>query len=1131
MTRADIARRAVAVLDRAVANGIECFSSESGSWAKLDAIAGLFELSVHENPMLEEKTLGVLDAGLMRISIKPGLTPSLRAFTIAHEIGHAEIHSTSVPSDTEETINEETGLASTDDGVLHVYDPSSRQELEANIFAAELLAPTAIVRARVKSDPAWSVDKLAAYFGISRSAMVSQLSSAFLPGSWSEPKEGIPKGKFDLDDKQKLAVETSTPALVLAGPGAGKTRILVERFVALVKGGVPPERILALTFANKAAGEMVERISSALPEASQGLSVSTFHSFGLEVLKLYGEFLQLPEHPVMLTPAEVFALLRSRLGSIPMGSFEDLRRPTRDLKLLISAVSRAKDELVSPEEFIGLAQAWQDSLESDPNATDADLKLARQALDAGSFYLAYEKAMSDSGSADYGDLIRYAVQLLQDPQVGKDIREKYDHVLVDETQDINFAMAQMLKLLDGGRGIIWAVGDPRQSIYRFRGASSVNLLRFTEDYADAKIVELDQNYRSVGDLVEFSQAFAIPKREAGDDLPVPTLISGRKEDPTRPHILVAEAPDEPSELAWVAAHIHDLRDAGHSLDSIAVLCRTRAQAQNISDALGARNLPNSWAGSLDKRDAFKEVMAALYAASDNLLALTRLWEGSETDLRTLLKARRELKSRSLSHLLFEAAESRIGGLSDAAIAECTKLRQLVGALRSLETAGQVVERFIFEYSPWSRDLIIRAPESSRTSRSTLGEVLAMAKAFARRQPGNKRSAKEFVAFLRISQEAGELKESRADVLPDVVQIMTMHASKGLEWPIVILPYAAKGKMPSSGRQEALPIPKGLINGGDPQDNHIERACLFYVALTRARDSLVVSCATKYGTRNAGLSDYVTPILDAIDHSSKVAFIKAPKVDVLEPAPEPGLGHEFAGAVPLSAIKAVERCPKQFEYQHVLGLHDEEIGYLNFHQSLNETIDWMLEAQLSGSTFSDSDVIAKQLELWREKQPDGHWYEERFLEQAKNALLPAAAAVRCGDVKEGRARHTVPLPNVEVELQVDEIQNTPNGPVVKKHIYGPPAKKHLKEIEQALLHQVGRNLCGAEPPATKVRYPLIQEERESDLSVREIKGRLEKAEKFALLAQVGPYLPDPDMMKCRGCFAALICPSNPEDEED
>lgn len=1131
MTRTDIARRAAAVLERAKAKGIDCFSGTSGSCSQLDAIAGLFDLTVHENPMLDPKTLGVLDVGLMRISIKPGLTPSLRAFTIAHEIGHAEIHSSTVPFDTEDTIDEEAGLVSTDDGVLHVYDPGSRQELEANIFAAELLAPTEMVRTRVQSNPDWSVDDLASYFGVSRSAMVSQLSAAFLPGSWSEPMEESAKGTFTLDDKQKLAIETPAPALVLAGPGAGKTRILVERFVNLVKQGSPPERILALTFANKAAGEMVERISVALPGSSQGLSVSTFHSFGLEVLKLYGEFLGLPEHPVMLTPAEVFALLRGRLGRIPMGSFEDLRRPTRNLKLLISAVSRAKDELVAPEEFLRLSQAWGDDLASDANAPDADKKLAAQALDAGFFYEAYEKEMADSGSADYGDLIRFAVQLLQDPKVGNSIREKYDHILVDETQDINYAMAQMLKLLDGGRGVIWAVGDPRQSIYRFRGASSVNLLRFRDDYPNANIIELDQNYRSVGDLVEFSQAFAIPKRDAGDDLPVPTLRTGRKCDPSRPHVLVAEAPDEPSELAWIAAHIAELRDSGKPLDSIAVLCRTRAQAQNIADALSSQNVPNSWAGSLDKREAFKEVMAGLYASADNLLALTRLWRGTEADLRTLLKARREMKSRSLSHLLFEATDNKIEGLSEPAVEECSRLKQLVGALRALETAGQVAERFIFEHSAWSRDLIFRAPHSSHTSRATLGEVLAMAKSFARRQVGNKRSSREFVSFLRISQEAGELKESRQNECPGTVQVMTMHASKGLEWPTVILPYAAKGKMPSSGRQEELPIPRGLINGGDPQDGHIERACLFYVALTRARDSLVLSCATKYGVRNGGPSEYVIPILDSINDRSKVSYISAPKVDVIETPPGAGLGHEFPGPVPLSAVKAVERCPKQFEYQHVLGLHDEEVGYLNFHQSLNETVDWMLEAQRAGTTFSDSDVVTHQLEVWREKQPDGHWYEERFTEQAQRALLPIAAAVRSGELSEGRAKHTLQLSTVEIELQVDEIQATSSGPVVKKHIYGPPAKKHLKEMEQALLHQVGRNLCGGEPPATRVRYPLSGEERESDLSVREIKGRLEKAEKFAQLAQVGPYLPDPDMMKCRGCFAALICPSNPEDDED
>lgn len=692
-------------------------------------------------------------------------------------------------------------------------------------------------------------------------------------------------------------------------------------------------------------------------------------------------------------------------------------------------------------------------------------------------------------------------------------------------------MAQMLKLLDGGRGIIWAVGDPRQSIYRFRGASSANLLRFTEDYPNATIVELDQNYRSVADLVAFYQAFPVPKREANDDLPVPSLLSGRQNASVQQSIIVAEAPDEHSELKWVASHIAGLRRAGQPLDSIAVLCRTRAQAQNIAETLSSEGIPNGWAGSLDKRDSFKEVMGGLYAASDNLLALTRLWRGTQADLRVLLRDRRELKSQSLSHLLYEAADRKVEGLSEAGVEECSNLKQLVGALRSLQTAGQVVERFIFEHSSWSRDLVARAPESSRAARSTLGEILAIAKSFSRRQVGNKRSAGHFISFLRISQEAGELRESRAETVPGVVQVMTMYASKGLEWPTVFLPYTAKGKMPSSGRQEELPIPRGLINGADPQDNHIERACLFYVAITRARDSLVVSYATKYGIRNGGLSEYVEPILEAIDKESTVRFVAAPKVEQAEPPLELGMGHDFGGPVPLSAVKAVERCPKQYEYRHILGLYDEEVGYLNFHRSVNETLEWMLNAQESGTSFPDAEVIAKQQEIWRARQPDGHWYEERFLEKATQALLPMAAAVRAGELKAGRTPHTVQLDGVAIELQVDEIEETANGPVVKKHNYGPPAKKHLKEIEQAVLHQIGRNVCSSEPPPTRVKYPLTLEERESDLSKMEIKNRLEKAAKFASLAQHGPYHPNPEMMRCRGCFAALVCPSNPEDEED
>jgi superfamily I DNA/RNA helicase/CRISPR/Cas system-associated exonuclease Cas4 (RecB family) len=1135
MKRSDIARLASQVIAQFEADSkLQCFDDPGGATRMLEGIAKrVFDLEVQEDPTLQAPALGELNPGLGTISVRPGLEPGVKAFTIAHEIGHAKCHPGQVLSDTDNTINDEVGLTQGDDGIFQGYDESSRRELEANIFAAELLAPAAKIREIVAADPNWSVESLASFFGVSRSAMVGQLSAAFLPGDWRGENQEDNKPVPPLDCKQLEAVTVKTPALVLAGPGAGKTRILVDRFVSLVKDGAVPGSMLALTFTNKAAGEMLDRISSQLDTGSQGLSISTFHSFGLEILKLYGQHLGLPSHPKLLASAELYSFLRDHLGKLPLGSYEDIRRPTRNLKLLISAVSRAKDELVSPAEYQALAEAWLTQVNGNPAASSDEKKKAGKALDVAKFYGAYQCLLAEHGKADYGDLIWNTVHLLSKEGVGDEIRGRYVHLLVDETQDINFATAEMLRLLDAGRGIIWAVGDPRQSIYRFRGASSVSLLRFSTDFPGTTIVELEKNYRSNDDLVSFSQAFEIPKRDAGDDLPIPKLSSGLNKDVPAPAILMCEGPSEDAELAWIAMYLAERASNGAELEDFAVLCRTRAQAQKVAEALVKGKVPNNWAGSLDKRDAFKEVMAALYLAADDPIGLTRFWSGSELDLRTLMRGRKLLRTYSLSKLLYEAADGKIEGLSEEGVGLATELKKLVGALRALDTAGQVVERFVFDLSAWSRNLIVSSPKSSSTARATLGQVLGMAKAFSRANPGPKAKAKEFLKFVRTAQEAGELKELGAESQPGLVNVATMHASKGLEWPTVIIPFVAKSKLPPPKRQPEYVPPPGLIHGEDPQDADIELACLFYVALTRPKDSLVLTYASHYGkptkggTLNAGLSSLIGQPMIVAPKKKGVARIQAPAVDVEIPGEAASLGHQFEGAIPYSALKAYAKCPKRFELQHILQMHDSERGYLDFRSCIQEVSAWLAEEQVEGRPASDSAAVAKFEEVWRSKQSE-HWYEKRFLETGAKIVLSNLEAIRSGKVDE-RQTLEVSIDGQVVSLSVDSVQDSPTGIVITKVNHGPPAKAHLDEEEQRLLAHVASSKGSQNRP--RITYPLHGHEATVETTDRKIQNSLTDVAKDVQSMLSGPYPPKPDMMNCRGCFAALICPANPEDDDE
>lgn len=1107
---------------------VDCYGEGGGITRHLLAISSYLQLSVVEDPMLTDGQLGEFNRDLMRISLKPNLSKELWAFTLGHEVGHAVLGSRAAMVDDDKTIDEESGISLPDNGILPSYDPGSREELLANLFAAELLAPSWKVNQLIAEDPNWSVEQLAARFGISRKAMVSQISSSVLTPDY-ELEEKSPNAQVvELDPKQQEAITAKTPTLVVAGPGAGKTKVLVEKFVSLVQQGFEPSRILALTFSNKAAGEMVERIANRLGEGTESLSVSTFHSFGLETLKLYGPHLGYEKPPVLLAPAEVFELLRENLPQIPLGLFEDLRKPTRSLKELMDAVSRAKDELRSAKEYLEIAEEAlkeADALTpSDPKRT----KKARQMVDAANFFAAYEKIMRDRGAADYGDLIRYAVALLSDPEVGDSIAKQYDWILVDETQDINFATAEMLQLLDRGRDVIWAVGDPRQSIYRFRGASAVSLVNYQKRFVNTTVVELEANYRSTQCIVDFGQAFPIPKRTAGDDLRVPKLKSGR-EVTSNEAVIHVEAPDEYSELTWLASEIADL-EKSTPLESIAVLCRTRAQAQSVSSALRRFGIANTWAGSLDNRFAFKEVMGALYAAADDPIALPRLWTGGESDLRILMSARKNLRTSSLLHLLFEARDSKVEGLSENGIQLAKSLSSMVGALQSFKHADQVVERFVFQYSSWARSTVSAPSIQNYVDRKTLGELLALAKAYVKRNEGGDSSPKGFIRHMRVAQEVGDLKQTRFDVLPGMVQVLTIHASKGLEWPIVFLPYIAKQKMPSNRTRDRLPIPPGLIHGEDASDPAIEKACLFYVALTRARDRLYVSCATKYGRFNCGMSEYVTDLIGKLESKSIVRIVTAQAVAEAAKAPSETIAFDLPETIPFAYLTAIDDCPKQFEFRHILGLHDEDRGYLDFHQSVYGALEYLLNEKAEGKSVSESEVVGKLHEIWVSGASVDHWYGSKFVATAESTVRSLYQKVESGELTSGRVNMAFQVGTQNVSLPVDEVERTSSGIVFKRHVFGPPSDGHLDKDQQVALHLCSRLHAGENSPVTMVKYPLLNIEVPAPFLAGKLKNRREKFEALVAIAQHGPYEVSPGDC-CKSCLANMVCPSVVDGEDD
>lgn len=608
-----------------------------------DLAERVYQLSAFADPTLDGRINGELNPQLQSIRVRPHLDPLRERFIIAHELGHYIVEgAATVFQDDDTTINERaSGDDTAENGVLRVYNTRERQEQEANLFALELLIPAHMLWHLVQQ-PGWTTEQIAQAFNVSLDAVRTQVINVCCmePVIPNAPTHGNTAAAFAPDDDQQAAVDAPLPTLVVAGPGTGKTRSIVAKYVALVQSGVDPAAILALTFSNKAAEEMRTRIIVALDGASPAIAgrveVSTFHAWGLNFLKSYGAHVGLPLDLQLRATGDLFALFKRRLADLPLTEYKSVRDPGQNLRVIMTAISQAKDELRTPAEYRVLAHAEAERLiaaaatqttgKTTQTAEETRQKAAKQAArlrEIALIYEHYDALLREEGVVDYGDLIMQSVAALRIPDVARELQAQYRYILVDEFQDINYASGTLVALLDGGRGCVWAVGDPWQSIYRFRGASAATLAEFTTVYPAAQTMSLVRNYRSVQAVLDASYAVMRDDPLVGARM----AQQAQRQPPRRRAVEEWVAADQAGEYAAIAhdivrrvggpfqratrcAHrrmrrprrvnappmarrVRRARFADH-----AVLCRKHTQVDEIVNVLEAHGIPVDGGGDL-----------------------------------------------------------------------------------------------------------------------------------------------------------------------------------------------------------------------------------------------------------------------------------------------------------------------------------------------------------------------------------------------------------------------------------------------------------------------------------------------------------------------------------------------------
>ena len=604
----------------------------------------------------------------------------------------------------------------------------------------------------------------------------------------------------ELNEPQRQAVtHTEGPLLVFAGAGSGKTRTIIYRIANLLASGVPPYRILAVTFTNKAAGEMKSRLSElAGAEVTRDLWVGTFHSVCAKLLRRYSEEVGLKRNFVIYDDSDQKAVLTRVIREL---NLSDQEYPP---KLMASLISKEKREGRGPNEVKGDA-GFNDSLPE--------------------IYVRYQKALRLANAVDFDDLLYLMALIAEKPDSpgGQELRNRFLHVLVDEFQDTNLIQYRLIRALSAQRRNLCVVGDDDQSIYRWRGAD-VRLIRsFRRDFSDAVVIKLEQNYRSTGNIVRA----ALGVIEAADQREPKKLWTlhepGEK-------VKVRLVKDEREEASFIVRTVKSEMARGVAADQIAIFYRVHAQSRTLEEAFRAANQPYKIVGGMKFFDR---------AEVKDLLSYLRLIDNpmSDTDLARVINVpARGIGNKTVEHLLETATESaqsaydaidsvvRASELGSAARKKLAAFKALLEGLReeAKQLSPHVLAGRVLEATGY-RDVLIK--DDNAESDARLGNLEEMVGSIAEyeRELGQDEEATLSGYLERVSLvNATDALEG----LP-TVSMMTVHSAKGLEFRSVFI----------AGMEEEI-FPYSRVSHEEPEEVDEERR-LAYVAITRARERLYI----------------------------------------------------------------------------------------------------------------------------------------------------------------------------------------------------------------------------------------------------------------------------------------------------
>jgi len=810
-----------------------------------------------------------------------------------------------------------------------------------------------------------------------------------------------------LNENQKKAVEYNKgDLLIIAGAGTGKTAVITQRIINIIKKDLAkPSEILALTFTEKASEEMKERVDVEMEYGYDEPWISTFHSFCDRVLREDGYHIGLDSNYSLMSGAQSYIFLRRFLYDLPLNTLKPRGNPTKFLNDLIKHFSRLQDEDVSDGEYIKYAKAL-------PNKTPEEKANYEKFKELSKTYQKYSQLKIENSKIDFGDLIILTLRLFRErADVLEKYRKQFKYILVDEFQDTNYTQNVLINILkDGKRHKLTVVGDDDQAIYKFRGAAISNILQFKEKYPEAMEIVLTDNYRSRQEILDASYTLIKnnnPNRLEETEKIDKKLVARGVFEPQEEVVSLIAAKDEYTETERVVNEILKLTEYGEhtqggsgaqlfdekgqsgfldfskngrfKFSDIAILVRANSHAEPFIQELRNKGVPYKLGGArgLYFRPEIQNIVAFLRVLVDysDEIAMYRLlsmniWNLTVREYIEINRLVREDKITLFEELekLWDVKIGEIDGkiedinsplvlkiLDSSAIAGISNLLEIIdNSLKRIKDGRSMLE-ILYDFVKISGYLDSFLEEESGENLfavSNIQKFFELVKKYEKDNPDS--NIYEYVDYLNYSIEVGESPVVDQSELEDFngVNILTVHGSKGLEFPVVFMVNLVSQRFPSQNRSDAIPIPEELVketlgeNFSESNSHLQEERRLFYVGATRAEDKLYLSAAKYYGDGKSSKkpSIFLSEILDRNVGEDFVSLVKeggmkiaSMNLETYESIVPKEVKLDTIKNFSYSQLHVYEDCPRKYEYSYVLRVPQKPNSTLSFGITIHNTL--------------------------------------------------------------------------------------------------------------------------------------------------------------------------------------------------